>query len=72
VPARRQHAHISDRDGGPPAATLVCEGCGARVAFLHDPPADLIEGVQVFVAAHARCDSAWYGYRIDLAGGGAA
>jgi hypothetical protein len=49
---------------------LVCEGCGSRVSIPHDPPADLIEGVQVFVAAHARCDSAWYGFRIRLASHG--
>lgn len=57
---------------GPAAATLVCEGCGFSVAVPHDPPADLIEGVQVFVAAHARCDGGRGGYRIELRLGGGA
>jgi hypothetical protein len=72
VPEFHQDARTAPPASGCAAATLVCEGCGGRVAVPHEPTADLIEGVQVFVAAHARCDQGRGGYRIELSLGSAA
>jgi hypothetical protein len=47
-----------------PDSELVCDGCGARVGIRHDPTDELIEGVEVFVNAHARCKGRVVGYRI--------
>ncbi len=69
---RTTEASVAELDAllaAPVVASLMCEGCLAQVAIRSGPDVAVVEGMTVFVSAHAACAPGRAAYRIDLVEG---